>query len=221
MASNESHNLPMVVSMGEPAGIGPEVILKAWLARKSKAISPFLVVGDPQYFSDCAKALGLHVPVKSCEPSAAISLFDTALPVLALERPVEAKPGTMVASDSALVSGAIIKAVELVFAGQASAIVTAPINKAAFAALDKPTQDALMKAGATEVYAYITHGVLSGGAVARISSSVIKELVLTDTIEPTAAVRVAKNIRVISIAPLVGEAIARTAKEESVSSLFD
>ncbi|MGE3644226.1 MAG: ribose-phosphate pyrophosphokinase [Beijerinckiaceae bacterium] len=81
--------------------------------------------------------------------------------------------------------------------------------------------EALMKAGAQEVYAYITHGVLSGGAVARISSSAIKELVLTDTIEPTAAVRVAKNIRVISIAPLVGEAIARTSKEESVSSLFD
>ncbi|HEV2573818.1 ribose-phosphate pyrophosphokinase [Methylocella sp. CPCC 101449] len=81
--------------------------------------------------------------------------------------------------------------------------------------------DALMEQGAREVYAYITHGVLSGGAVARISSSSIKELVLTDTIEPTAAVRVAKNIRVISIAQLVGEAVRRTAEERSVSSLFD
>ena len=81
--------------------------------------------------------------------------------------------------------------------------------------------DALLEKGALEVYAYITHGVLSGGAVARISSSRLKELVLTDTIHPTEAVRVAKNIRVISIAPLIGEAIARTANEESVSSLFD
>ena len=81
--------------------------------------------------------------------------------------------------------------------------------------------DALLANGAKEVSAYITHGVLSGGAVARISSSRLKELVLTDTIQPTEAVRVSRNIRVISIAPLIGEAIARTAKEESVSSLFD
>jgi ribose-phosphate pyrophosphokinase len=81
--------------------------------------------------------------------------------------------------------------------------------------------EALLREGAIEVYAYITHGVLSGGAVARISSSCLKELVLTDTIQPTEAVRVANNIRVISIAPLIGEAIARTSKDESVSSLFD
>jgi ribose-phosphate pyrophosphokinase len=81
--------------------------------------------------------------------------------------------------------------------------------------------EALLAQGAKEVRAYITHGVLSGGAVARISSSKLKELVVTDTIQPTEAVRVSKNIRVITIAPLIGEAIARTAKEESVSSLFD
>src|SRR3712207_6187243 len=81
--------------------------------------------------------------------------------------------------------------------------------------------DALLKSGATEVSAYITHGVLSGGAVARISASRLKELVITDTIQPTEAVRVATNVRVLSIATLVGEAIARTAEERSVSSLFD
>ena len=81
--------------------------------------------------------------------------------------------------------------------------------------------EALLKQGAKDVSAYITHGVLSGGAVARIASSKLKELVVTDTIQPTEAVRVAKNIRTISIAPLIGEAIARTAKEESVSSLWD
>jgi len=81
--------------------------------------------------------------------------------------------------------------------------------------------DALMEKGANEVYAYISHGVLSGGAVARISSSSLKELVITDSIQPTDAVRVARNIRVLSIATLIGEAIDRTASEESVSSLFD
>ena len=81
--------------------------------------------------------------------------------------------------------------------------------------------DALLAKGAASVSAYITHGVLSGGAVARVAASQLKELVLTDTIAPTEAVRVAHNIRVISIAPLIGEAIARIAKEESVSVLFD
>jgi ribose-phosphate pyrophosphokinase len=67
----------------------------------------------------------------------------------------------------------------------------------------------------------LTHGVLSGGAVARIASSKLKEMVITDSILPTEAVKVARNIRVISIAPLMGEAIERTASESSVSSLFD
>jgi ribose-phosphate pyrophosphokinase len=80
---------------------------------------------------------------------------------------------------------------------------------------------ALMEQGARDVYAYITHGVLSGGAVSRIASSKLKELVITDSIQPTEAVKVARNIRVITIAPLLGEAIARTASEASVSSLFD
>jgi len=81
--------------------------------------------------------------------------------------------------------------------------------------------DALLAAGAREVHAYITHGVLSGGAVARIAASKLKTLVLTDSIQPTEAVKVARNIRVISVASLMGEAIGRTALEASVSSLFD
>ena len=81
--------------------------------------------------------------------------------------------------------------------------------------------DALLANGAKEVYAYITHGVLSGGAVSRIANSKLKELVITDSIQPTQAVGLAKNIRVVTIAPLIGEAIGRTATESSVSSLFD
>jgi len=80
--------------------------------------------------------------------------------------------------------------------------------------------EALLEQGAVGVMAYITHGVLSGGAVQRIAESRIESLVITDSIQPTEAVRKARNIRVLSIAPLIGEAIARTANEESVSSLF-
>ncbi len=81
--------------------------------------------------------------------------------------------------------------------------------------------DALLEKGATSVTAYITHGVLSGGATARIAGSKLQELVITDSIQPSQGVLDAANIRVISIADLLGEAISRTASEESVSSLFD
>jgi len=81
--------------------------------------------------------------------------------------------------------------------------------------------DALVEKGAASVFAYITHGVLSGGAVARITTSKIQELVITDSIQQTAAVLAARNIRVTPIATLIAEAISRIANEHSVSSLFD
>lgn len=80
---------------------------------------------------------------------------------------------------------------------------------------------ALMEAGASSVSAYVTHGVLSGGAVARVTSSPLKEMVVTDSIQATEAVRLADNIRQISVAPLLAEAAHRIAHETSVSSLFD
>lgn len=81
--------------------------------------------------------------------------------------------------------------------------------------------EALLAAGALSASAYITHGVLSGAAAERIAKSKLSELVITDTILRSPAVASAPNIRAIPIGPLIGEAIARTAKEESVSSLFD
>jgi ribose-phosphate pyrophosphokinase len=80
---------------------------------------------------------------------------------------------------------------------------------------------ALMERGAGDVYAYITHGVLSPGASERIGPSTLKMLMITDSICPTAEVLATPNIGILSVAPLIGEAIARTANEESVSSLFD
>ena len=80
---------------------------------------------------------------------------------------------------------------------------------------------ALLAKGAKSVTAYITHGVLSGGAVNRIMSSQLTELVITDSIQPSASVESAPNIRVVSVTDLIGEAIARTSHEQSVSSLFD
>ena len=81
--------------------------------------------------------------------------------------------------------------------------------------------EALMEAGASAVSAYVTHGVLSGGAVARVVSSPLESLVTTDRILATEAVRVSRNIRQLTIAPLMAEAIRRITEERSVSSLFD
>jgi ribose-phosphate pyrophosphokinase len=80
---------------------------------------------------------------------------------------------------------------------------------------------ALLDAGAESVTAYISHGVLSGAAVARVNNSALKELVITDTILPTEATLASDKIRILTIAPLIGEAMRRIADESSVSSLFD
>ena len=80
---------------------------------------------------------------------------------------------------------------------------------------------ALKAKGAKEIYSYVSHGVLSGKALERIQSSEIRELVLTDSILASDEVKNAKNIRHISIAPLMGEAIKRINSDSSVSALFD
>jgi ribose-phosphate pyrophosphokinase len=81
--------------------------------------------------------------------------------------------------------------------------------------------EALIEAGAVDVAAYVTHGVLSGGAADRVKASALKALVITDSIESADHVQACDRIRLVSIAPLIGEAIRRIANEESVSKLFD
>ncbi|CUW37298.1 phosphoribosylpyrophosphate synthase [Magnetospirillum sp. XM-1] len=81
--------------------------------------------------------------------------------------------------------------------------------------------EALMKAGAVSVAAFVTHGVLSGKAVERVTNSPLEELVITDSIPATEAVKMARNIRQVTIAPLMAESISRISEERSVSSLFD
>ena len=80
--------------------------------------------------------------------------------------------------------------------------------------------EALLEQGAKAVHAYVVHGVLSGGAVARIGASKITNLVITDSIAPTETIRHAKNIEVLTVAPLLAEAITRISEERSISALF-
>ena len=81
--------------------------------------------------------------------------------------------------------------------------------------------DALLNAGAISVQAYVTHGVLSSGAVSRVAASSLDKLVITDSIRPTEGVRITQKVRTLSVAQLMGEAISRISAETSVSSLFD
>ncbi len=81
--------------------------------------------------------------------------------------------------------------------------------------------EAIKKAGAKSVSAYVTHGVLSGPAIERVEKSALSSLVVTDSIAATEAAKKCKNIRIVSIAPLLAEAVQRIAEESSVSSLFD
>jgi ribose-phosphate pyrophosphokinase len=81
--------------------------------------------------------------------------------------------------------------------------------------------DALVEQGATAAYAYVTHGVLSGGAIQRVESSHLETLTVTDSIQPTEAMKSMPSLRTVTIAPLIGEAIRRISEESSVSSLFD
>jgi ribose-phosphate pyrophosphokinase len=79
---------------------------------------------------------------------------------------------------------------------------------------------ALKEKGAASVSSYVTHGVLSGGAVARVTSSPMENLIITDSIQATEAIRISYNIKQLPIAPLIAEAIRRISEESSVSSLF-
>ncbi|HLJ65134.1 MAG TPA: 4-hydroxythreonine-4-phosphate dehydrogenase PdxA, partial [Stellaceae bacterium] len=121
---------PLALTMGEPAGIGGEITLRAWYARREAGIPPFFTLADPNELQRLAETLGLKVPVRRITgaPEAA-SCFEDGLPVLpiTLARPV--LPGTPDIANESAVLEAITMAVSLVRAGQASALVTNPIQK--------------------------------------------------------------------------------------------
>jgi len=129
--------LPLALTMGEPAGIGGEIALKAWLRRRDDAVPPFYVIDDPGRLGDLARHLGWEVPVMAiATPDESVAAFAAALPVLRVGGRPRAMPGRPDPADAPLVIGAIERAVADVRAGRAAAAVTNPINK-----------DALYRAG--------------------------------------------------------------------------
>lgn len=121
--------LPLALTMGEPAGIGGEIALKAWQARAELPAS-FFALDDPERLRALARMLGLDVPVVEIDaPAKADAAFARGLPVLPLALPRAVTPGTPEPENAAAVIASIEGAVDLVMAGEAAAVVTNPVHK--------------------------------------------------------------------------------------------
>lgn len=121
---------PLALTMGEPAGIGGEITLKAWANKKQKQVPSFFIIDDPSRLRDLARRLKLDIPIKEISSAeSADKTFDEALPVLALPMDVKAKPGKPTADTYKAVIHSIETAVKLVQEGRAGGVVTNPISK--------------------------------------------------------------------------------------------
>ena len=121
--------LPLALTLGEPAGIGPDLTLAVWQRRRELAIPPFYVIGDPEFLAARARTLGNDVPVRSVTPRQASNAFSSALPVVPLDARITAAPGRPDDSSAAGAIASIDRAVADVMAGEAGAVVTNPIAK--------------------------------------------------------------------------------------------
>lgn len=119
----------VLVTQGDPAGIGPEIALKAWIQRKEANLPPFAILTDPEHLRRVATQLGLDVPMSTVTAHDAPSAFDAALPVIPIAAKVRAQSGQPDVANAASVIEAIEQAVSLVQAGRAKAVVTNPIAK--------------------------------------------------------------------------------------------
>lgn len=120
----------LALTLGEPAGIGPDITLAAWLTRQEGELPAFFAVGDAAVLRRRAAALGLDVPVRECAPEEAATFFPDTLPIVSAGPTVTAAPGYPDETSAPSARAAIDDAVALVKAGRASAVVTNPISKA-------------------------------------------------------------------------------------------
>jgi 4-hydroxythreonine-4-phosphate dehydrogenase len=120
---------PLAVTIGEPAGIGPDISLLAWQQRRERGLPPFYLIADPAHLGARARRLGLDVKLAEVEAKSAASVFDRALPVVPLDLKVTAPPGQPDASSAPAAIASIRRAVDDVLAGRAAALVTNPVAK--------------------------------------------------------------------------------------------
>jgi 4-hydroxythreonine-4-phosphate dehydrogenase len=120
---------PLALTLGEPAGIGPDITLAAWQRRTALDLPPFYLLADPQFLMRRAGILGLDVPIEDATPATAAAVFARALPVVALGVSATAQPGQPDDSSAPAAIASIDRAVEHVIAGEAGAVVTNPVAK--------------------------------------------------------------------------------------------
>ena len=120
---------PLALTLGEPAGIGPDIAVAAWLRRRELGLPVFYLIGDPDFLAARARALGLDAPVAEASPATAAAIFPDALPVVASGIAATAQPGRPDGTSAPAAIAAIRQAVAHVVAGRASAVVTNPIAK--------------------------------------------------------------------------------------------
>src|SRR6187397_3021837 len=121
---------PLALTLGEPAGIGPDITLAAWQRRAELDLPPFYLLADPDFVAERARLIGWNVPLRVLAPADAARAFATALPIVALAEKVTATPGRSDSSSAPAAIASIRRAVDDVFAGRAHAVVTNPIAKA-------------------------------------------------------------------------------------------
>jgi 4-hydroxythreonine-4-phosphate dehydrogenase len=120
---------PLALTIGEPAGIGPDITINAWLRRNELKLPAFYLLGDRDFLDDRAAALGLKVKIADVRPADALDAFADALPVVATGYPASARPGRPDGSSAEAATASIRQAVDDVLGGRASAVVTNPIAK--------------------------------------------------------------------------------------------
>jgi 4-hydroxythreonine-4-phosphate dehydrogenase len=130
---------PLAVSMGDPAGIGPEITLRAWLERSDRGLDPFVVFADKDTLAERARLIGLAVPITPVgTASEALEVFGAALPVIHASLPVRAHAGEPETANAVATIHAIEAALAAVVGGEASALVTNPIAKHVLRSADFP-----------------------------------------------------------------------------------
>lgn len=203
MAERRISPLPLALTMGEPAGVGPEITVAAWKALSSRPDLAFFVIGDPALYARCG------APVAEIgDPRETAAAFADALPVLAKAAPAPATPGNPDPKNAAATAQSIADAVSLTLAGEAGAVVTNPIHKAVMLA------GGFAFPGHTEYLGALTEdapwpGELERGPVMMIASPALRTVPITVHASVIDAVRSLTPNKIVRTARVTAEALKR------------
>ncbi len=193
---------PLALTMGEPAGIGGELTLQAWLRRQSDSIPPFVVLDDPQRLSALAQRLDWTVPLQVVKtPGEAVACFADALPILPLSLSHPVTPGQPDSANAAVVAESIARAVRLTQEGQTAAVVTNPIHKKVMA------DGGFRWPGHTEYLAHLTGH--DGDEVMMLACPALRVVPITVHLALKQAIAQLTSERIITVARITAAALRR------------